>query len=107
MMIDLLLGPYVWDHCDGKACIWMDNCRIHAVQEVADYFKQHNIEPLFYPANMTPFLQVLDLTCHIMRYVTMSYTDIIPNMLYILYIYVYIIIPYHDNMPMYAYILCP
>ena len=34
-------------------------------------------------------------------------SDIIPNMLYILYIYVYIIIPYHDNMPMYAYILCP
>ena len=50
---------------------------------------------------------LLTRRCHIMRYVTMSYTDIIPNMLYILYRYVYIIIPYHDNMPMYAYILCP
>ena len=61
MMIDTLLGPYVRDKCDGKAAIWMDNCRIHAVEEVADYFKQYNIEPLFYPPNMTLFLQVLDL----------------------------------------------
>jgi hypothetical protein len=59
MFVELVMKP-IADR-DGKCLYWSDNCSCHGEEQVEQTFADCNIETASYPANTTPYLQVLDV----------------------------------------------
>ena len=61
MIIDLVWVPTKNKDLQNKMLVWIDNCGLHQTAAVKQLLKDAKIEVMFFPPNMTGYLQMLDL----------------------------------------------